>query len=156
MTRRASYAAVALLMGALAHAWAAEPIAGKWLLKSQQVNGRQTASRPLVLRITQTGDTLEFEYAVAVNQKQEVSLRFTARLDGSAAEVKNSAGRKIGTARVARHGAGQFLVQLEGPNRPTSSGQMTVSADGHTLVSESDAVAPGGDRLHTVQTFERQ
>ena len=149
-------AAILLLAGAFLQAWAAEPIAGKWLLQSQQVNGRSTTSRPLVLRITPAGDTLEFEYSVAVNQKQEVSLRFTARLDGSAAEVTNSAGRKIGTARVARGGPSQYLVQLEGPNRPTSSGKMTVSGNGKTLVSESDATAPGGDRLHTIQTFERQ
>jgi len=149
-------AAALLLVGVLAHAWAAEPIAGKWQLKSQQVNGRDTMSRPLTLRITQTGDQVEFEYSVAVNQKQEVSLRFAARLDGSAADVKNSTGRKIGTARLTRGGPSQYLVMLEGPNRPSSLGKMTVSGNGKTLVSESDATAPGGDRLHTVQTFERQ
>ena len=146
--------AAVLLMAA--QAWAAEPIAGKWLLKSQQVNGRDTTSRPLTLRITQAGDLLEFEYSVAVDQKEEVSLRFATRLDGSAADVTNSQGRTIGTAKATRAGPSQYLVTLEGPHRPTSSGKMTVSEEGRKLVSESDAVAPGGARLHTVQIFDRQ
>jgi hypothetical protein len=99
---------------------------------------------------------LEFEYSVAGDPKQEVSLRFAARLDGSAADVRNSEGRTIGSAKVSRAGPSQYLVTLEGPHRPTSSGRMTVSEDGRKLVSESDAVAPGGARLHTVQIFDRQ
>jgi hypothetical protein len=141
---------------ALAQAWAAEPIAGRWLLKSQQVAGRETTSRPLTLRITQSGDVLEFEYSVAINQKQEVSLRFAVRLDGSEGDVTNSAGRKMGTARLTRGGASQYLMLLQGPGRPTSSGRLTLSKDGRTLVSESDAAAPDGAKLHTVQVFERQ
>lgn len=135
-------------------AWGAEPIAGKWLLKSQQVAGQEIASRPLILSISQAGDALAFEYSVAVNQKQEVSLRFSARLDGTEADVTNSAGRKMGTAKVTRAGTAQYLVMLQGPGRPTSSGKMTV--DGKKLVSESDSVAPGGAKTHTVQVFERQ
>ncbi len=131
-------------------------IAGKWLLKSQQVNGRDVQARPLTLRITPTGDVLEFAYSVTVDRRQEVSLRFAARLGGSAADVTNSGGVKIGTAKVTRGGPGQYLVMLEGPRRPTSSGKMTVSKDGKTLTSEADAIAPGGDKLHTVQIFERQ
>jgi len=150
MTRRL---AVLFLLTPPAHA--AEPIAGKWFLKSQQVNGRETALRPLTLSINQKADLLEFEYSVLSNQKQEVSLRFAARLDGSPAEITNSEGRKIGTARVTRSGASEYLLMLEGPNRPTSSGKMTVSG-GRTLVSESDATSRGGDKVHTVQTFERQ
>ena len=149
------YAAAVMLLG-MAQAWAAEPIAGKWLLKSQQVAGRDTASRPLTLRIDQSGDLLEFEYSVAVDQKQEVSLRFAARLDGSPANVKDSAGHTIGSAKVTRGRASEYLVTLEGPHRPTSSGKMTVSNNGTTLVSESDATAQDGAKLHTVQTFERQ
>lgn len=132
-------------------AWAADPIAGKWLLKSQQVNGRETASQPLTLRVTQTGELLEFEYSAAGNQ-----MRFAARLDGSPAGVKNSEGRAIGTAKLTRGGPSQYLVTLEGPNRPTSSGKLTVSGNGKTLVSESDTTGRDGAKLHTVQTFERQ
>ncbi len=149
-------AAALLLVFALMQAWAAEPIAGTWLLKRQEVAGRDTASRPLTLRITQSGDSLEFEYSVVVNQKQEVSLRFAAKLDGSEAEVKNSAGRKIGVAKVTRGGPSQYLVMLQGPNRPTSSGKITLSSDGKTLKSESDAVGSDGAKLHTLQVFERK
>ena len=152
MSRRLAVLLLLLSVGVRA----AEPITGKWLLKSQQVNGRETASRPLTLSVDQKGNLLEFEYSVPSNQKQDVSLRFAARLDGSPADVTNSEGRKIGTARITRGGASEYLLTLEGANRPTSSGKMTVSAGGRTLVSESDATGRGGDKLHTVQTFERQ
>lgn len=144
------------LLFAVAQAWAAEPIVGTWQLKRQEVAGHDAPSRPLTLRITQSGDSLEFEYSVEGNQKQEVSLRFAARLDGSEAEVKNSAGRKIGVAKVTRGGPSQYLVMLQGPNRPTSSGKMTVSSDGKTLTSESDAAGSDGAKLHTLQVFQRK
>jgi len=141
----------ALVLACAATAYAAEPVAGKWLLKSQQVNGRDTTSPPLTLRITPTGEALEFEYSTAADQ-----VRFTARLDGSPAEVSGSRGKKMGTARVTRRSPDEYRVTLEGPNRPTSNGKLTVSAGGKKLTSESDALAPGGQRLHTVQVFERQ
>jgi hypothetical protein len=132
--------------------WAGEPITGEWRLKSQLVNGRETASTPLTLRIAQSGDLLDFAYSVAT----DVSLRFAARLDGSPADVKSSDGRKIGTARVTRAGPSTYLVALEGPRRPTSSGKLTLSGNGKTLVSESDTTAQDGVKLHTIQTFERR
>ena len=154
MTR---YAALAMFFAAVAPAWTAEPIVGNWLLKSQQVAGRDVpVARPLALRIAQSGNALEFQYAVMVNQKQEISLRFTAPFSGAEADVKNFAGAKIGTARVTHAGASAYLVTLQGPNRPTSSGKMTVANNGKTLVSESDAVVPGGAKTHTTQVFERQ
>jgi hypothetical protein len=146
--------ATALLLAAALQA--AEPIAGTWHLKRQEVAGQETASRPLTLHITASGDTLAFEYAVVVNQRQQVSLRFAARLDGSPADVKDAADRKIGTARLTRAGPSRYLLQLEGPNRPTSAGSLTVSADGKTLTSESDAAPPGGAKVRTMQVFERQ
>ena len=152
MTRRVA----AMLLILSVRVQAAEPIAGKWVLKSQQVNGRDTSSRTLTLTVTQKADLLDFEYAVTAEKKQEVALRFAAHLDGSAADVTNSEGRKMGTARVTRRGTSEYLLTLEGPNRPTSSGKMTVSGNGRTLVSESDATGRGGDKLHTVQTFERR
>jgi hypothetical protein len=129
---------------------AAEPIAGTWVLKSQQVNGRDTPSPPLTLRITQSGDTLQFEYAA------KDSVRFDARLDGSPADVSNSAGKKMGTARVTRGAPLHYQMRLEGLNRPTSNGKLTLSNGWNMLTSESDAIAPGGQRLHTVQIFERR
>jgi hypothetical protein len=150
------WAIATIVLSTLWQARAAEPIAGEWRLKSQQVNGRETPSRPLLLRIVQSGDLLDFEYSVGVDQKKQVSLRFAARLDGSPAEVADSGGAKIGTARVTRAKPTGYLVTLEGPHRPTSSGKLTLSKDGKILASESDAIAPGGDKLHTIQTFERR
>ena len=140
----------AILLLAWAALHGAEPITGTWVLKSQQVNGRDTASPPLTLRVTPSGGGLQFEYSA------KESLRFAARLDGSPAEVTNSAGKKMGTARLTRGGTFQYRVMLEGPNRPTSNGELRVSNGGKTLTSISDAVAPGGQRLHTVQVFDRR
>ena len=154
MQRIMKYAA--LLLCTVLCASAAEPIVGTWLLKSQQIAGQERNSRPLTLRITQSGDVLQFEYSVMVNQKQEISMRFAARIDGPEAEVKDPAGRKIGTAKLSRFGASQYLVMLEGPNRPTSAGRMTLSNGGKTLTSEADASVPNGAKTHTTQVFERQ
>jgi hypothetical protein len=144
----------ALLLCALV-ASAAEPIAGKWLMKSQEVAGRQTMSRPLTLKITQTGDLLDFEYSVSQNLKKEISLRFAARVGGPEGDVKDSAGAKIGSVKLMREGSA-YRVLLQGPNRPMSSGKLTLSGNGKVLTAESDATAPNGARAHTVQVFERQ
>ena len=47
-------------------------------------------------------------------------------------------------------------MTLGGPNRPTASGKMKLTADGKTLVCESDSATPGGVKTHTVQVFTRQ
>ncbi|HWC98870.1 MAG TPA: hypothetical protein VG456_19050 [Candidatus Sulfopaludibacter sp.] len=146
---------VILLVCSVMCAQAAEPIVGKWLMQSQEVAGKQTASRPLTLQITQTGDLLEFEYSVSQNLKKEISLRFAARLGGSEGEVKDSKGARIGSVKIMRQGDG-YLVLLQGPNRPMSSGRLTLSRNGKTLTSEADATAPNGARAHTTQLFERQ
>jgi hypothetical protein len=140
---------VLLLVGA-ACAWAAEPIAGTWQLKTQKVNERPTTSPPLTLRIAQSGEALKFEYS------SDASLRFDAKLDGSPAEVIGGDGKKIGVARVKHGGPEQYLVTLEGPNRPTMNGKLTVSSGGKTLTSESDVVGRDGQKVHTVQVFARQ
>jgi hypothetical protein len=129
---------------------------GRWLLKSQQVSGQETAGRPLTLEIRPAGDAFEFEYSTPLNASKAVSLRFVARFDGSPSEVKDALGRKIGTARVMRGKELQYAVILEGPNRPTASGTMKLSSDRKTLVCESDSAAAGGAKTHTVQVFARQ
>jgi hypothetical protein len=140
----------------LAPAAAVEPLVGRWLLKSQQVSGQETASRPLTLEIRAMGEALEFEYSVPLNASKAVSLRFVAHLDGSASEVKDAQGRKIGTARILRGNALEYSLILEGPNRPTASGKLKLSMDRMTLLCDSDSVAPGGAKTHTVQIFARQ
>lgn len=137
-------------------AWAAEPLAGRWLLTSQEVGGHKTDPDALTLRVTQSGSTLDFAYSLPVNNIQFVSLRFVARLNGSDADVKNADGLKIGTAKVTKTSASQYRVILQGPNRPTSYGNMTLFGDKNTLVCESDSSGPGGNKIHTVQIFTRQ
>jgi hypothetical protein len=46
---------------------------------------------------------------------------------------------------------------LKGPNRPDSSGRLTVSPDGKTLTSETDTVQGGasGRSMHSKQIFSR-
>jgi hypothetical protein len=92
-----------------------------------------------------------------VNDVQFVSMSFTSRLDGTEADVKDSRGNKMGSIKITRAGASQYSVVLQGANRPTASGKMTVSADGKTLSVETDAQAPGqAAAVHTIQVFARQ
>src|ERR1700739_3011547 len=143
MTKAFVPAAILMFLSA-AEAWSAEPLAGRWLLKSQEVGGNQTDADPLTLRITQKGNTFEFAYSLPVNNIQFVSMSFSPRLDGTEAEVKNSQGTKIGTV---------YKVALQGENRPTAVGTMAVSSDGKTLICDSDANVPGRGPTHTHQIF---
>src|ERR1700736_6399387 len=141
MTKLLATAAIVVLSAV--QAWAAEPLVGRWLLKSQDVGGQQTAADPLTLRIVQRGNTFEFGYSVPVNNIQFVSMSFASHLDGTEADGKNSQGNKIGTVKINKAGGSRYKVGLEGPNRPSSVGTMTVSADGKTLTSDSEANVPG-------------
>ena len=145
-----------LVATALLRAAPVEPLVGRWLLKSQQVSGQETGLRPLLLDITAVGGALQFEYSVPSKASEAITLSFVARLDGSASEVKDAQGRKVGTAKVLRGSALEYSLILEGPNRPTASGKMRLSADRATLQCESDSVSPGGARTHTIQVFARQ
>src|ERR1700739_3851157 len=121
MTKAFVPAAILMFLSA-AEAWSAEPLAGRWLLKSQEVGGNQTDADPLTLRITQKGNTFEFAYSLPVNNIQFVSMSFRARLDGTEAEVKNSQGTKIGTVKVTKAAGSLYKVVLQGENRPTAVG----------------------------------
>ncbi len=157
ITTRAATVGLALVL-ITAPMWAAEPLAGRWLLKSQEVGGQKRDNPdPLLLRITPSGSALEFAYSVPVNDVQFVSLRFAPRLDGTAADMKDSQDKTIGTVKVTKAGALQYKITIQGPNRPTASGTMTVSADGKTLTSMSDSTPAGqAAAIHTIQTFARQ
>jgi hypothetical protein len=54
-------------------------------------------------------------------------------------------------------GPAQYKLTLKGPNRPDSSGRLTVSPDGKTLTSETDTVqgGQGGRSMHSKQLFSR-
>jgi len=136
---------------------AAEPLSGRWLLVSQEIGGQKKPAEELMLRINPAGKAFEFAYSVPVNDIQFVSLKFSVRLDGSEADVLNANGQKIGIVKLTKSGASQYKIILQGQNRPTASGTMTISADSKTLRSESDSSGPGqAGVIHTVQIFARQ
>ena len=153
-TLRAAGLVIMLSAGSLR---AAEPLPGRWLLVSQQVGGHKTEIDELTLRIVMRGQTLEFGYSVPVNDIQFVSLRFAARPDGTEADVTNANGQKIGTAKVTKASASQYKIVIQGQNKPTASGTMTVSPDGKTLTWESESKQPGQSAVtRMVQVFSRQ
>lgn len=148
-------ALIATLLGAPAQA--AEPLLGRWLLVSQEIDGHKSEINQLMLRITAAGKAVEFAYSVPVNNIQFVSLRFTARPDGTDADVTNADGKKIGTAKVTKASPTQYKIVVQGQSRPTANGVATVSADGKTLTWQSDSKQPGQTAVtHMVQVFERQ
>jgi hypothetical protein len=136
---------------------APEPLVGTWRLDSQEVNGQKSDAEPLTLKISQDGDKLAFAFSIPVNNVYFVSMTYTVKLDGSEADVKNSQGQKMGTIQMTASGPSQYKLILKGPNRPDSSGKLTVSPDGKTLSSEQDTV-PGGPSarsMHSRQIFSR-
>jgi autotransporter translocation and assembly factor TamB len=139
--------------------WAGpEPLLGTWRLDSQEVNGQKTNSEPLTLRISQAGDRLAFAFSVPVNNVYFVSMSYAVKLDGSEADVKNARGEKVGAVRMTAAGRSRYNLILKAPNRPDSSGKLTVSPDGKTLTSETDAApsGPSGRPVHSKQLFSRQ
>jgi len=147
--------AATLLIVATSLVRADEPIAGRWLLKHQEVAGKETGSNPLMLAITPAGKSFDFAFIVTVNEKPIVSLKFTTPLDGTEAEVTGGDGKKMGTAKVSRDG-GSYKVLMEGSGRPEVTTHMIVSSDGKTLTSESDVTTPSGVNVHTEQVFSLQ
>ena len=133
------------------------PLVGTWRLDSQEINGQKTNAEPLTLKITQEGDKLNFAFSVPVNNVYFVSMSYAVKLDGSEADVKNASGEKVGTVQITSAGPSQFKVTLRGPNRPESSGKLTVSADGKRLTSEQDTApgGPSGRSIHSKQMFSR-
>ena len=153
---RATVRLIIILLSVIAMQ-AAEPLAGRWLLVSQVVGNRKMPTDALMLRVNPAGKAFDFAYSVPVNDVQFVSLKFSVRLDGTETDVLNAKGQKIGTVTLIKSGAAQYKIILQGQNRPTASGLMTVSADGKTLRSESDSGVRGETGvIHTVQVFARQ
>jgi len=149
--------AALLLLAADAVYAAPEPLIGTWRLDSQEVNGQKSNAEPLTLKVSQSGDKLAFAFSVPVNNVYFVSMTYTVKLDGSEADVKNAQGEKVGTIQITPGDPSQYKLILKGPNRPDSSGKLTVSPDGKTLTSESDTVQAGGSgrSIHSKQLFSR-
>jgi hypothetical protein len=155
--RRALVMPAALVLLAAGAYAAQEPVVGTWRLDRQEVNGAQINSEPLTMKVSQAGDKLSFAFSVPVNNVYFVSMTYTVKLDGSEAEVDNSRGEKIGTIQMTPGGPSQYKMILKGPNRPDSTGKLTVSSDGKTLTSESDTAqaGQGGRSIHSKQFFSR-
>jgi hypothetical protein len=150
--------AVVLSIGlntAAAPLWAADPLVGLWRLQRQEINGTATEVDPLALQISQAGDRLRFAFSVPLPDVYFVTTTYTLRLDGSSADIMNGNDQKVGTIQMTRRGPRQYVLTMKGPNRPESQGTLTVSTDGKTLVSESDATQSGRS-VHSKQTFARQ
>jgi hypothetical protein len=154
MTRAVLLSAAFLSLAAIASGGAAEPLVGTWRLDHQELNGQAKDIEPLTLRISPDGDKFLFAFAVPVNNIDFVSMAYSAKLDGTAAEVRNAQRVKVGTVQITRAKPSQYKFLLKGSNGRDSSGSLTVSADGKTLTSESDA-AQGGPPLHLLQSFSR-
>ena len=70
------------------------------------------------------------------------------------ADITNGTVRKSDRSQMIRSGAGQYKLTMKGPNKPDAQGKLTVSVDGKTLISESDATR-SGISVHSKQTFAR-
>ena len=107
--RRTLVVAFAIAIQAtMAPAWAAEPLLGTWHLDRQEINGVETISEQLTLRVSQSGDKLVFAFSVPVNKVYFVSMTYTAKPDGSEADVKNAQGEKVGTIQITSGGSSQY------------------------------------------------
>lgn len=141
-----------LLVALAAKAAAPEPLVGTWVLSTQMVDGHKVESEALTLRVYPAGDALEFAFSVPVNGIHLVSMKFSSvHLNGAAGSVEDARGARIGTVKVTKAGPLEYKAIVEGPNRPSASNKMTISADGKTLTSESDTNAS-----HAVQIFSRR
>jgi hypothetical protein len=151
--KRATLLAATVVLQAAA-AVAPEPLVGTWRLERQEIDGEARSFEPLTLKITPTGDRLAFAFSVPVNNVYFVSMSYTLRLDGTEADVKNARDEKIGTIQMRNDGPSQYKLTLKGPNRPDSSGKLTVSPDGKSLISEAES-KQAGRNVHSKQVFSR-
>jgi len=157
MTRRILVMSATMVLMAAVVGAAPEPLIGLWRLDRQEVNGEQSNAEPLTLKVTQAGDKLAFAFSVPINSVYFVSMTYAVKLDGSEADVKNAKGDKVGTIQMSPAGPSQYKLIMKGPNRPDSSGKLTVSPDGKNLTTESDTVqgGPSGRQMHSKQFFTR-
>ena len=154
MTRVLAILAVGAMHIAMGQARADEPLIGVWKLEAQELNGQKTDFEALTLRIAQSGDRLAFAFSVPVNNIHYLSMQYVVRLNGTESEVKNGQGEKIGSIKMTKSGPFVYAFTLEGQNRPQTSGKLTVSADGKSLISESDGTQ-AGKSVHLRQRFGR-
>ena len=153
--KRLCAAAFLLCYSIAASGRANEPLVGTWKLEHQEINGQEKETEPLTLRISPDGDKYLFAFSVPVNKIDFVSMSYTAKLDGSEADVKNSQGTKVGTVQITETAPLHYKLVLKGVNRPDSNGKLTISTDGKKLTSESDGTQ-AGRTVHSLQLFLRR
>jgi hypothetical protein len=138
-----------------ASGWAADPLVGVWQLDHQELDGQKKETEQLTLRVVPDGEKLSFAFAVPVNNIDFVSLTYTAKLDGTEAEIKNARGEKIGNVKITTSARFHYKIVLIGTNRPDTLVQLTIADDGKSLTSVSDS-NQAGHSVHLVQTFLRR
>jgi hypothetical protein len=154
--KRAILVAAALISLAVnVSSWTADPLVGVWQLDHQELNGQKKETEQLTLRISPDGDKLAFAFSVPVNNIDFVSLSYSTKLDGTEAEVKNARGEKIGTVQITTSARSHYKMVLKGANHPDTTVQLSISADGKMLTSDSDSTQ-AAHSAHLVQTFLRR
>ena len=139
---------------AAAPAFAAEKLAGLWQMVYQQVGGAKTPPEPLAIRITQTNGAFRFDYLL--NREMELTRTFTAKLDGSAATIRDSSGAVKGIARLTKVSDTEYTLIMQSPFKPQEPGKLILAEKGNLLRCESDAIMPNHALSHVVQVFARQ
>jgi len=156
MIRRSFFLTTAALVTAFIVAGAApEPIIGTWQIQHQELDGQKKETEPVMLKVSTDGDKYVFAFMVPMNNLYATTMTYTAKMDGSESEVKNYKGAKVGTVKLTSAGHAKYKLVLKSENHPESNAILTVSPDGKTLTSESDA-SPAGHVQHLVQTFSRK
>jgi hypothetical protein len=154
MTRSVLAWAAFLTLALTSSGAATEPLVGIWRLDHQELNGQNKEIESMTLRISADGDKFLFAFAVPVNHIDFVSMSYTAKLDGTEADVKNAQQVKVGTVQITRAKPAQYKFVLKSGSGRESVGRLTVSPDGKTLTSESDS-SQAGQATHLVQSFSK-
>jgi len=153
--RAATLALVLVLRAALGYAYVPDPLVGTWRLQRQEINGEANQAPPLQLSVYQIRDSLSFAFAAMVNDAYVTTMGYRVLLDGTEADVKNAKGEKVGTVKMTIPAPSVYAITMGRPDRPSTSGKLTLSADGNTLTSATDT--PQGDRtIHLLQVYVRQ
>jgi hypothetical protein len=154
MNTRVLVCAAILTLSLEAKLQAAQAFIGTWQLDHQELNGEKKDTEQLILRISPDGDKFLFAFSVPVNDISFVSLSYSAKLDGSEADVKNARGSKVGTVQLTSPSPAHYTLIMKGDKRPATTVHLIVSADGKTLTSQSDS-SQAGKPVRLVQTFLR-
>jgi len=153
MKRIAALLLLVLAGSFVAPAASDEPLVGYWQMIFQEIGGAKTKPLPIAIRITQDGSRLIFSYLM--NREQELTMTFTAHLDGSPVPVSDGRGAAKGAARLSKVSPTEYRLVLQMPNRPPEPGKLVLTEKGFILRIESDGILPDVGRRHIVQVFSK-